>query len=141
MNREQRSLAGGTGVSVNEQGIFSLGIISDASLASSVREKYAQNISLASRSSAMKMTAAEYVSQVLCPRTNTIPQIRHALAFRRSIAIWTKECDELKKELSVATKEDTSSPTYNATTEETALDYLDNVVKTTLLPMHSNYLL
>ncbi len=133
--REPQALPSSSGVSASEQGIFSLGIISDSSLASSVREKYAQNVSLASRSSAMKMTPEEYVLQVLCPRTGTVPQIRHALAFRRSIDIWTKECDELKKELSETTKEDTSTPEYNATTEETALSYLDGVVKKTLLPM------
>jgi hypothetical protein len=135
LTRESRAMATSGGVSANEQGIFSLGITSDASLVSSVREKYAHNVSLASRSSAMKMTAEEYVFQVLCPRTGTVPQIRHALAFRRSIAIWTKECEELKKELSLVTSEDTSTPAYNATTEETALGYLDGVVHKTLLPM------
>jgi hypothetical protein len=135
LNRDARSIAANSGVSVNEQGIFSLGIVNDASLASSLREKYAQNISLASRSSVMKMSAEEYVSQVLCPRTGTVPQIRHALAFRRSIDIWTKECEELKNELAVTTKEDTTSPVYNATTEETAINYLDGVVQESLLPM------
>jgi len=122
-------------VSSDEQGIFSLGIISDASLASSVREKYSQNLSLASRSSVMRMTAEEYVLQVLCPRTGVVPQVRHALAFRKSIEAWSKECDELKKELATVTQEDVSSPTYNATTEETAIVYLDGVAKNTLLPM------
>jgi hypothetical protein len=133
--RETRNISASSSVAVSEQGIFSLGIINDASLLSSVREKYAQNVSLASRSSAMKMSAEEYVSQVLCPRTGTVPQIRHALAFRRSIAIWAKECFDLKKELSATTKEDTSSPAYNATTEETAINYLDGRVQNTLLPM------
>ena len=133
--RDTRSLPAASDISANEQGIFSLGIISDASLASSVREKFAQNVSLASRSSAMKMTAKEYVLQVLCPRTGIVPQIRHALIFRRSIAIWSKECEELKKELSAVSKEDTSTPLYNATTEETSLDYLDRAVQKSLLPM------
>lgn len=133
--RDSRPMTAASNISANEQGIFSLGIISDASLASSVREKFAQNVSLASRSSAMKMTAKEYVLQVLCPRTGTVPQIRHALLFRRSIALWSKECEELKKELAIASKEDTSTPVYNATTEETALDYLDRIVQKSLLPM------
>lgn len=135
LNRDSRNNNAGSGISANEQGIFSLGIINDASLASSLREKYTQNISLASRSSVMKMSAEEYVSKVLCSRTGIVPQYRHALTFRRSIAIWSKECEDLKKELSIATKEDTSTPVYNATTEETALNYLDLVVQKTLLPM------
>mmetsp|Transcript_13089 Transcript_13089/g.18732 ORF Transcript_13089/g.18732 Transcript_13089/m.18732 type:complete len:1050 (-) Transcript_13089:1398-4547(-) len=118
-----------------ERGIFSLGIISDASLASSVREKYAQSLSSASRSNAMQMSAEEYVQNILCPRTGTVPQVSHALVFRRCIATWTLECEDLKKELAHATAEDTSTPSYNATTEETALNYLDDVIKKTLLPV------
>jgi len=130
-NRGARAMTAGAGV---EQGIFSLGIISDASLASSVREKYAQNLSSASRSNAMRMSAQEFVMLVLCPRTGNVPQVRHALFFRRNIAAWTQECDDLKKELAFVAKEDTSTPVYNATTEETALAFLDDIVKNNLLP-------
>ena len=133
-NRSSRSITA-TPSAQSEQGIFSLGIINDASLASSIREKYAQNLSLASRSSVMRMAAEEYVVQVLCPRTGVVPQIRHALAFRKGIAAWSKECGDLKMALAVVTHEDTSSPVYNATTEETALSYLDNIIQKTLLPM------
>ena len=134
-NRGTQTISSTGRVSAHEQGIFSLGIISDASLATSVREKYAQNISLASKSSAMKMSAEEFVLQVLCPRTGAIPQVRHALVFRKSLSAWHQECLDLKQELAAATKEDTSSNEYNATTEESALSYLDSVVKKTLLPM------
>jgi hypothetical protein len=134
-NRGGQAITGSGRVSAHEQGIFSLGIISDASLATSVREKYAQNISLASKSSAMKMTAEEFVLQVLCPRTGTVPQVRHALVFRKSLAAWQQECLDLKRELATTTQEDISSNEYNATTEESALSYLDSVVKKTLLPM------
>ena len=134
-NRGGQAITGSGRVSAHEQGIFSLGIISDASLATSVREKYAQNISLASKSSAMKMFAEEFVLQVLCPRTGTIPQVRHAFVFRKSLAAWQQECLDIKRELATTTREDTSSNQYNATTEESALSYLDTVVKKTLLPM------
>lgn len=140
-NRNSRT-GGGNNMSSNspasqssERGIFSLGIINDASLASSIREKYAQNLSLASRSSVMRMSAEEYVKQILCPRTGVAPQIRHALTFRKAIAAWSKEIGDLKAGLSMVTGEDTSTPEYNATTEETALAYLDNVIQKTLLPM------
>jgi len=140
-NRNSRN-GGGNNMSSNasttqssERGIFSLGIINDASLASSIREKYAQNLSLASRSSVMRMSAEEYVKQILCPRTGVAPQIRHALTFRKAIAAWSKEIGDLKVGLSLVTGEDTSTPEYNATTEETAIAYVDNVIQNTLLPM------
>jgi len=137
INPARPMTAGSRGLSSHEQGIFSLGIVSDSTLssASSMRERYAQNLSLASRSTAMRMTAEEFVNQVLCPRTGTVPQVRHALLFRKNLAGWDQEYAELKKELALVTKEDTTSPTYNATTEVSALDYLDGIVKKTLLPV------
>merc|ERR1719469_1491775 len=75
------------GVSAHERGIFSLGIIDDASLASSVRETYAQNIYSASRSSAMQMAHQEFITAVLCSRTGVTPAVRHALSFRKNIDI------------------------------------------------------
>lgn len=130
-----RNIANASSNPSNEQGIFSLGIINDASLTTSIREKYAQNLSLASRSSVMRMSPDRFALEVLCARTGVIPQIRHALTFRRALAAWTKECEDLKRELALVSNQDTSSPEYNATTEEDALSYLDNVIKTTLLPM------
>lgn len=130
-----RNIANASSDPSREQGIFSLGIINDASLTTSIREKYAHNLSLASRSSVMRMSPDTFVLEVLCPRTGFIPQIRHALTFRRSIATWNKECEDLKRELALVSNQDTSSPEYNATTEEDSLSYLDNVIKMTLLPL------
>lgn len=134
-NPISRSISTSAGVRNTDQGIFSLGIINDASLTTSIREKYAQNLSLATRSNVMRMSPDAFVVEVLCPRLGVSPQIRHALSFRRALAAWTKELDDLKSELALVSNQDASSPEYNATTEEDALAYLDGVIKTNLLPM------
>jgi len=134
-NRYSRSLVSASNVQASDRGIFSLGIINDASFASSYRDKHSHTLSLATRSSIMKMSSEEYAVQVLCPRTGIAPQIRHALTFRKGLAAWTKECSDLKSELAIVSREDTSTPEYNATTEETALAYLDKIIQKTLLPM------
>ncbi len=134
-NRSSRALTSNSNNQANDQGLFSLGIINENSLGSSARGKYAQNLSMASRSSVMRMSAEEYVIQVLCPRTGVVPQIRHALVFRKALAAWTKECTDLKHGLAIATHEDVTRPEYTATTEESAIGYLDKIIQKTLLPM------
>ncbi len=134
-NRSSRNITSNNSTPTSGQGIFSLGIINEGSMVSSVRGKYANHLSLASRSSVMRMSAEEYVVQVLCPRTGVVPQIRHALIFRKGLAAWTKECADLKNELALATQEDVTSPEYTATTEESAIAYLDKIIQKTLLPM------
>lgn len=121
----------GRNVPSHERGLFSLGIVGDAS------GKDSQSIAnlAASRASVAELPSDQFIVNVLFPRTNTHPQVRHALTFRRAVATFTQEAADLKKELAVVTGEDTSSPTYNATTEETSIDYLDTVIQRTLLPM------
>jgi len=114
-----------------DQGIFSLGILSDASLATSVREKNAQNFVTTSRSNAMQMSGEYFVRQILCSRTGIPPNISHALAFRKSIFTWSTEYTALKKELADATHEDTSA---YSNTEETSMSFLDTIIGKTLLP-------
>ena len=67
--------------------------------------------------------------------TNTLPQLRYALSFRRLLERWTKDNEDLKKELAISTGEDTSIPSYNVKMEETALDFLDKVIEKEVLPV------
>ena len=83
----------------------------------------------------MQMDATEFVQNVLCPRTGTVPQVRHALAFRKSVAAWTAECKSLAKELSLSTGEDVTAKEAAAVAGKTALSYLDDVIRQTLLPV------
>lgn len=57
------------------------------------------------------------------------------MEFRKGLAKWTAENEALKKELALVTGEDTSTASYNAKTEETALDMLDGVIKRQLIPI------
>lgn len=135
-SNQQRNNAGndaGRNVPSHERGLFSLGIVGDVS----GKGKDSQSLAslAASRASVAELMSDQFVHNILFPRTNTHPQVRHALTFRRAVASFTQEAADLKKELAVVTGEDTSSPTYNATTEETSLDFLDTVIQRTLLPM------
>lgn len=121
----------GRGVSSHERGIFSLGIIADTSSKKDSRSA----TTIASRANIMELTSDKFVTNVLFARTNMIPQVRHALTFRRSVAMWSSESSDLKAELANVTGEDTTSPSYNSGVEERAIDYLDSVIQRNLLPM------
>lgn len=120
----------GRGVSSHERGIFSLGIITDTSSKTDSR-----SANVTSRANIMELSTEKFVTNVLFARSNMIPQVRNALTFRRSVAMWADESADLKAELAIMTGEDTTSPSYNANTEERAIDYLDSVIQRNLLPM------
>jgi len=121
----------GRGVSSHERGIFSLGIITDTSNKKDSRSA----TTIASRANIMELTSDKFVTNVLFARTNLIPQVRHALTFRRSVAMWSSESKDLKAELANVTGENISSPSHRSGVEERAIDYLDSVIQRTLLPM------
>ena len=100
----------GRGVSSHERGIFSLGIITDTSNKKDSRSA----TTIASRANIMELTSDKFVTNVLFARTNMIPQVRHALTFRRSVAMWSSESKDLKAELANVTGEDISSPSYKS---------------------------
>lgn len=113
-----------------ERGIFSLGISSSVGGAGGeLGWKKATT-----RANIVELPADQFVSNVLFARSNTDPEVRHALTFRRSISRWSHEIAEGKKELSICTGQDTTSPIYNTPMEEGALGYMDNIIQRTLLP-------
>jgi hypothetical protein len=113
-----------------ERGIFSLGITS--SLGGAGGELGWKKAT--TRANIVELPADQFVSNVLFARSNTDPEVRHALTFRRSISRWSHEIAEGKKELAVCSGQDTSSPIYNTPGEEGALVYMDNIIQRTLLP-------
>jgi hypothetical protein len=117
------------GASAHESGLFSLGIVEVGS------RKGEPKVSTATRSNVVEMTATRFVSTVLFPKSKVEPQARHALTFRRSVARWNAEIEALKKELATLTGEDTSSPSYNISPDETAIQFLDKVIQNDLLPV------
>lgn len=125
--------AAANSVSSHETGLFSLGVIDTSKREG---EGYSKIGSLtASRASTLELPAEGFVVKVLLPMTNTVPEARYALSFRRSLARWTDENEELKKQLALVTGEDMTSPSYNTVTEESALDFLDTFTKQFLLPV------
>lgn len=114
-----------------ERGIFSLGITSSLGGASGELGLLAK---ATTRANIVELPADQFVSNVLFARSNTDPEVRHALTFRRSISRWSHEITEGKKELAICTGQDTTSPIYNAPMEEVALVYMDNIIQRTLLP-------
>jgi hypothetical protein len=118
------------GISSHERGFFSLGIASDVN-----KQEAGYGSLAASRASTMELPADQFVALVLFPKTNNTPQVRHALEFRKALAKWTSENDALKKELALVSGQDTSSPSYQMETEQTALDLLDSVIKKQLIPI------
>ena len=113
-----------------EQGIFSLGITSSLGGNPMGVEGWKK-----SRANIVDLPPDQFVSNVLFPRTNVDPEVRHALTFRRSISRWTHEVSEGRKELAICSGEDTSSPMHrNTAVEEGALVYMDNIIQRTLLP-------
>ena len=113
-----------------ERGIFSLGISSSSGGAGGeLGWKKATT-----RANIVELPADQFVSNVLFPRSNVDPEVRHALTFRRNISRWSHEITEGKKELAICTGQDTTSPLYNAPMEEGSLAYMDNIIQRTLLP-------
>lgn len=113
----------------DSRGLFSLGI-------TEVHNKK-DNLSMQpeSRANQMQQNASKFVANVLMPKTNTTPESRHALEFRRSVSVWTTENDALQKELSESTGEDTSAPSYKTFEEEKAIHFLDDIIKKQLIPV------
>jgi hypothetical protein len=111
------------------RGLFSLGITD------SLYKKDSLSLQPESRANQMQQNASKFVSNVLMPKTSTSPDARHALEFRRSIAVWTTENDALQKELSDATGEDTTSAAYRMHDEERAIHFLDDIIKKQLIPV------
>lgn len=113
-----------------EVGIFSLGITSTGLGGGTTSMDGWKK----SRANIVGLPPDQFVSNVLILRTNVDPEVRHALTFRRSISRWTHEVSEGRKELSICSDEDTSSPMHQNTVEEGALVYMDNIIQRTLLP-------
>lgn len=88
----------------------------------------------ATRSSVVEMPTSQFVTSVLFARSKSRPNARYALTFRRMVARFTLEADNLKRELSMLTGEDTSTGIYNSCEEEPAIDFLDEVIQKKLLP-------
>jgi len=122
-------------------GLFSLGII-DKGGPDNGQFNDGGNLMMASttssrRSSIQNYTTVKFVVDVLFAKTtqNGQPQIRHALFFRKALAKWQRDNNMLRKQLAMATGEDTSTNTYLFQREQSALDYLDNVIENALLPV------
>lgn len=113
-----------------ERGIFSLGITSSlGGVGGELGWKKATT-----RANIVELPADQFVSNVLFPRSNTDPEVRHALSFRRSLARWSHEIAEGKRELASCSGQDLTLPNYDSMTEEGALVYIDNIIQRTLLP-------
>jgi hypothetical protein len=121
-----------------ESGLFSLGIIDNGSQDEGLNNpnKWMVSTTSSRRSSIQTYTTSRFVVDVLFAKTtqNGHPQIRHALFFRKALAKWQRDNDQLRHQLAVATGEDTSTNTYLFQREQPALEYLDNVIQKQLLP-------
>lgn len=122
-----------------ESGLFSLGIIDNGSQDEGRNNpnKWMASTTSSRRSSIQTYTTSRFVVDVLFAKTtqNGYPQIRHALFFRKALAKWQRDNDQLRHQLAVATGEDTSTNTYLFQREQPALEYLDNVIQKQLLPV------
>lgn len=119
----------GEGSTAFETGLFALGIIETDT------KNGKTPVSTATRSNVMEMTTEKFVTTILFPKTGLEPEVRNALSFRRSIARWTYETENLKKELAIITNEDMSSAAYRYESEESAIVFLDHVIQQDLLPV------
>mmetsp|Transcript_11811 Transcript_11811/g.24910 ORF Transcript_11811/g.24910 Transcript_11811/m.24910 type:complete len:1226 (+) Transcript_11811:62-3739(+) len=115
-----------------ERGVFSLGISSLGR--DGVVGRFSAAAGFSSRANIVELPSNQFVNDVLFPRTNTDPEVRHALTFRRSLSRWTHEITESKRELAICSGEDTSAPMYQNSMEEGALHYIDTIIQRTLLP-------
>jgi hypothetical protein len=122
-----------------ESGLFSLGIIDNGSQDEGINNsnKWMASTTSSRRSSIQTYTTSRFVVDVLFAKTtqNGHPQIRHALFFRKALAKWQRDNDQLRHQLAVSTGEDTSTNTYLFQREQPALEYLDNVIQKQLLPV------
>jgi len=122
-----------------ESGLFSLGIIDNGSQDEGINSanKWMASTTSSRRSSIQTYTTSRFVVDVLFAKTtqNGHPQIRHALFFRKALAKWQRDNDQLRHQLAVSTGEDTSTNTYLFQREQPALEYLDNVIQKQLLPV------
>ena len=122
-----------------ETGLFSLGIIDNGNQDEGMNNsnKWMGSTTSSRRSSIQTYTTSRFVVDVLFAKTtqNGHPQIRHALFFRKALAKWQRDNDQLRHQLAVATGEDTSTNTYLFQREQPALEYLDNVIQKQLLPV------
>jgi hypothetical protein len=121
-----------------DNGLFSLGII-DSGEKDQESESHQWHASTTSsrRSTIQSYTTPKFVLEILFAKTtqNGSPQIRHALFFRKALAKWQRDNEQLRYQLAVATGEDTSNSTYLAQREQPALEYLDNIIQKDLLPV------
>jgi len=129
---DSAATAKGRGMTSHESGLFSMGIIDREKKSNSRVDNMTSN---ASKSAIAQLTTQRFVSDILFPKTNNNPQIRHALYFRKPVSKWTSNVQLLRKELSSVTGEDTSAPSYSNEVEEPAVDFLDNLIKKDLLPV------
>ena len=112
----------------DSHGLFSLGI-------TETHKKDNLSLQPESRANQMQQNASKFVANVLMTKTNTAPESRHALEFRRSVAVWTAEIDALQNELSNATGEDATASSYKSHEEEKAIHFLDDIIKKQLIPV------
>ena len=112
----------------DSHGLFSLGI-------TEAHKKDNLALQPESRANQMQQNASKFVANVLMPKTNTTPESRHALEFRRSVAVWTAEIDALQSELSHASGEDATVASYKSHEEEKAIHFLDDIIKKQLIPV------
>mmetsp|Transcript_16103 Transcript_16103/g.23375 ORF Transcript_16103/g.23375 Transcript_16103/m.23375 type:complete len:795 (-) Transcript_16103:265-2649(-) len=113
----------------DSRGLFSLGITE------SPYKKDPLALQPESRANQMQQNASKFVANVLMPKTNSSPEVRHALEFRRSIATWTTESETLHGELANVSGQDTSTPSFRSNNNETALHFLDTIIKKNLIPV------
>lgn len=121
-----------------ESGLFSLGIIDNGNQDEGIdNSNWTASTTISRRSSIQTYTTSRFVVDVLFAKTtqNGHPQIRHALFFRKALAKWQRDNDQLRYQLAVSTGEDTSTNTYLFQREQPALEYLDNVIQKQLLPV------
>jgi len=148
INPASRSMVSGQD-SLTERGVFSLGIITEHPGA--LQHKKAEGTTsllndtsyaklLSTKAAVMEMPTEQFVLEVLFPRMNSDPQVRYALTFRRSLAKWTTDLADIKRELATISGEKTV-PTYNTNNRdpledpEGALQFLDAVIQKKLLPV------
>jgi hypothetical protein len=127
----------GEGSTAFETGLFSLNIVEPETTTSrnGTGQQQQQHVSTATRSNVMEMSTEKFITTILFPKTGLEPEVRHALSFRRSIARWHSESENLKRELAIITNEDMSSASYKYESEESAIAFLDVVIQQDLLPV------
>mmetsp|Transcript_24564 Transcript_24564/g.44444 ORF Transcript_24564/g.44444 Transcript_24564/m.44444 type:complete len:1215 (-) Transcript_24564:748-4392(-) len=120
-------------------GLFSLGVINQETLRASASSMGAgtavSSCNITVSRNAMELPVDQFVSTILFAHTTLVPEVRHALEFRRTLAKFVYQTTAMTKELAFLSAQDTSSPSYNATTEEGVLEFLDRAIQYELLPI------